>query len=611
MAAAPTPPPQPVGAFVAGLRVQDYRPIRHLWIPLRATTVLIGMNNSGKTSVLEALGVALGERGAPEDILVQPDGSRASSFTIDVLIKPAEGTDFEERLAESLGDAIQIPQKESDPQYFTLRTTGTPDTRRGGLSLQRNFLKGWATSRDEAERLPVMTRPAVTRETLDLIAFNLLDARRDIVEQLRSRATFWGRMASSVELADELRQQVERELEALSQRILEGSSLLNMIRQELVAAASALSIGPHHVRVTPLPGRIEELARSMDVLLQAPESPAIPIGHHGMGTRSLAALMVFRAFVKFRLAQMGRSLPVVLSGFEEPEAHLHPQAQRAVFTLLQDIPGQKIISTHSPYVASIADAFDFRLLRREGGSVKAFWLDDKLPDGTPAFSDEEKDMLRRFVQHQHGEVLFAQLVILFEGDTEEAMLPVFAHHHWRGGADSLGVSFVRAGAAGNYKHFLKLLEALRIPWLIFSDGDAEGQKGVGAAQEAIGRALDRNSPEVVMLPPGQDIENYLLGRGYRPQAESAARRYEGDMALEDYRNRYHGQKAKGGATRDYQSSGWEERLMLDYLKAHKGKAYGRALAEEILEQGQPPIPPLILELLERADQRLQAAGAAA
>lgn len=94
MAAAPTPPPQPVGAFVAGLRIQDYLPIRHLWLPLRATTVLIGMNNSGKTSVLEALGVALGERGAPEDILVQPDGSRAPSFTIDVLIKPAEGTDF-------------------------------------------------------------------------------------------------------------------------------------------------------------------------------------------------------------------------------------------------------------------------------------------------------------------------------------------------------------------------------------------------------------------------------------------------------------------------------------------------------------------------------------
>jgi putative ATP-dependent endonuclease of the OLD family len=611
MAAAPPPPLQPVGAFVAGLRIQDYRPIRHLWIPLRATTVLIGMNNSGKTSVLEALGVALGERGAPEDILVQPDGSRTLSFTIDVLIKPAEGTDFDERLTESLGDAIQIPQKESDPQYFTLRTTGTPDNRRGGLSLQRNFLKGWATSRDEAERLPVMTRPAVTREILNLIAFNLVDARRDIVEQLRSRATFWGRMASSVELADELRQQVELELQALSQKILEGSPLLNMIRQELVTAASALSVGPHDVRVTPLPGKIEELARSMDVLLKAPSSPAIPIGRHGMGTRSLAALMVFRAFVKFRLAQMGRSLPVVLSGFEEPEAHLHPQAQRAVFTLLQDIPGQKIISTHSPYVASIADAFDFRLLRREGGSVKAFWLDDKMPDGTPAFSDEEKDMLRRFVQHQHGEVLFAQLVILFEGDTEEAILPVFANHYWKGGTDSLGVSLVRTGGAGNYKHFLKLLEALRIPWLIFSDGDAAGQKGVGAAQEAIGRPLDRNPPEVVMLPPGQAIENYLLELGYRSQAESAARRCEGDTALEDYRNRHHGQKAKGGVTRDYQSPGWEERLMLDYLKANKGKAYGRALAEEILEQGQPPIPPLILELLERAERRLQTAGAAA
>jgi putative ATP-dependent endonuclease of OLD family len=53
-----------------------------------------------------------------------------------------------------------------------------------------------------------------------------------------------------------------------------------------------------------------------------------------MGTRSLASLFVFRAFVSWKRSkadQESERLHPFLA-LEEPEAHLHPHAQRAVFS---------------------------------------------------------------------------------------------------------------------------------------------------------------------------------------------------------------------------------------------------------------------------------------
>jgi putative ATP-dependent endonuclease of OLD family len=321
-----------------------------------------------------------------------------------------------------------------------------------------------------------------------------------------------------------------------------------------------------------------------------------------MGTRSLSALLIFRAYVKAILATASGAGTLSVAAFEEPEAHLHPQAQRSVLSVIQEIPGERIISTHSPFVAAIADIFDLRVFRRDSDGTKVSWLPDADATGASAFTGEQLSHLRRFVQQRHGEILFAKVVGLFEGDTEDAAIPVLARAHWPEGPDALGISLVNVGGSGNYKHIVTALNGLSIPWVVFSDGDQAAKDGVAAAGKAIGRALDDTCPDIVLLPGGQDFEAYLLSQGLRGQVEKAIEEFFGSTALEDFKLQYDGTKLpKNAGTRDYKSTGWEERLAHDFMDKHKG-TYGMALGEGLAKSGL--LPARVKDFFDRIDVRL-------
>jgi putative ATP-dependent endonuclease of OLD family len=512
---------------VAEVRIQDFRAIKDLWTPIRPNLVLLGENNSGKTAFLAALDVALGSaRGRVEDLRKDEVGKTTSRFVIEVRFEPLVGDEFDEPTAQVLGNG-PIQLKGNEPPFFAIRCKGELDARRGDVTLKRVFLKGWARERSVAEKLSELASVQVSREHRYLFTFNLLDARRDAVEQLRNSRTFWGQVVSDLRLSEPTRQEIEQTLASLGSKLKDGSLPLTALQKELSEIRSVIAHPRLDVEVAALPLQVKDLLRAMDLLLTEAGQTALPMSAQGMGTRSLSALLIFRAFVHSVLAAADGPGTLSVAAFEEPEAHLHPQAQRAVLGAIKAIPGQRIISTHSPYVAAAADIFDIRVFRRTAEGARCAWVNETDGNGSQVFSGEQLTHLRRFVQLRHGEVLFARVVGLFEGDTEEAALPTFANAHWHGGADAAGVSLVNVGGAGNYKHVVVALTALGIPWIVFSDGDPAGVEGLAAAGKALSRTLDDSSPEVVMLPRAQDFEAYLLAEGLRADIEKSILRFFG------------------------------------------------------------------------------------
>ena len=55
---------------------------------------------------------------------------------------------------------------------------------------------------------------------------------------------------------------------------------------------------------------------------------------------------------------------------EEPEAHLHPQAARALWQKVTQLPGQRIISSHSPYFVQNVPFRKLRVFRKDGVGVR-------------------------------------------------------------------------------------------------------------------------------------------------------------------------------------------------------------------------------------------------
>lgn len=218
---------------LADVRIQDFRGLRDLCTTLDPLTVVIGENNAGKTSFLQGLAVLFGpNRPSHDDFYVGQDGMRSEHFMIDVRLRPSEGADFDDGMRARFKGAIQFADASCDSEYVVLRGTGRVDAVGGGVSLERRFLKGWASSRPEAAKLDVLSDHVGTQH-LELVAFFLLDAKRDLVEELRVRNSHWGRLLSELEIASSARAEIEKQLDELSREIIASSPILADITKEL------------------------------------------------------------------------------------------------------------------------------------------------------------------------------------------------------------------------------------------------------------------------------------------------------------------------------------------------------------------------------------------
>ncbi len=584
------------------VRIHYFRCIRDLCVPLDDLTILVGPNNVGKSTFLRALEVAIGgARPTDDDLHVDETHQRDDRFVIDLRIVPADNSErFEEPFAVRYGTAVRLPA--DGPEFVTLRTIGREGTDGSGPTTEQWFLDGWTCDPVEAEKLTQLDRP--NREQLRLISFFLLDASRDIVDELRQRRSYWGRLLSNVGINAIDKAELEEELRTLGEAVVGKSAILTTLRDELDNVKKALGSAVSAVSIEALPARIEEVARAVDILLAAPGSAALPLRLQGLGSRSLAVVMVFQAFTRLRLGADQDIKPLPVSAFEEPEAHLHPHPQRPMLELIDNLPGQKLVSTHSPYVPQLADLFNIRAFTRDGGTIACQFVPRVNGDGTPSFEADALDLVRRFVQRNNGEVLFARLVVLFEGDTESGALPVLARARWDIDPSAHGVSLIDAQGGGNFKHFVRVLEYLGIPWVILCDGDDGGNAAIKGVENALGRAP--TPTEVFMLPAGENFETYLVSAGYQDQLRAAIVARDGPTALDDYKNLLHGQPRSATVVRDYASAGWEDRLLADYCRDKlKNASGGSAIAEAILasvEAGDQPSIPLVADaLLARAD----------
>ena len=189
--------------------------------------------------------------------------------------------------------------------------------------------------------------------------------------------------------------------------------------------------------------------------------------------------------------------------------HICIPCQRALFGQIESIPGQRIVSTHSPYICSQADIQTFIHFGKNGNETRlsTFASGAKL-------TGEDIRRINREVMNTRGDLLFSRFIVLFEGETEEQALPAFAVKHWGYHPHEVGISFVGVGGKDRYTPFLRLASRFNVPFCIFSDGSTTDIESVNRCLQKAELEKYPTNQAVVPIPNGADFETFLSQPDY-------------------------------------------------------------------------------------------------
>jgi putative ATP-dependent endonuclease of OLD family len=133
-------------------------------------------------------------------------------------------------------------------------------------------------------------------------------------------------------------------------------------------------------------------------------------------------------------------------------------------------------------------------------------IDEVIDHSYKIFSHTEICNLNTYIQRSRGEILFARKWLMYEGQSEDVILPYFAKILEKD-FDESGVNSIIYRNNGSAGSFVKLAKVLSIPWIILADNDKQGKstadevRNCGYSEEIIN--------EQVLLTKQQDFENEL------------------------------------------------------------------------------------------------------
>ncbi len=424
------------------------------YVPLcEPLAVLLGENNAGKSSVIDALRILFTPEAGPRGRrwITEQDfrHDHAGARTTDVLELEAQltGLNQEEQarmvtcLAPSLGQGCARLRLRA-----TRRATGRVDVEWFGGDSQHADVEAWAR---------------------EAVVFTYLPALRDAAADLRP-----GRENRLVGLLDALapvghddRVEIERITAEANQALSQVGAIVDA-RTSIQSRLGGMTGSGGFTQRTDLAFADPRFDRIV-ATLRALAGPSVPLelAENGLGYNNL----LYIAVVLAALAD-NRDAALRLLLVEEPEAHLHPQLQDLLMRYLESESGngtQVVLSSHSPNLASAA--------RVERVTVMITGAEDapSVARAPREFGLDSRQLghLRRFLDATKSSLLFARGVILVEGVAEQLLVPVLATRLGRP-LPRHGVAVINIGGVA-FAPFVGLFGSDRLPYrcAVLSDAD--------------------------------------------------------------------------------------------------------------------------------------------
>lgn len=191
---------------------------------------------------------------------------------------------------------------------------------------------------------------------------------------------------------------------------------------------------------------------------------------------------------------------------EDPETRLHPIMLSIAWGLFSLFSLQRITTTNSGELLSLAPLEDLCRLVRNTNKVSAYRLSEN------DLSAEELRKISFHIRFNRPSALFARCWLLVEGETEIWLMNEFSrqcNYYF----ETEGIKVI-AFAQSGLKPLLKFANKMGIEWHVLTDGDEAGRKYAATATHYANKINSSDRDRLTMLP-APDMEHFLYREGFR------------------------------------------------------------------------------------------------
>ena len=533
--------------------IENFRGISRLELELGPTTVVIGENNHGKTSLFDVLDRCMGGPGGGEtgvwefrDFRRTPQGERLPirvELTFD-----AEGAFHGESLTGKLFRPALWADGAGAPR-LRIEFSGAP----GSGAMPHRFLD------EGGDALTVDADAMVLQRLRQLHPFLLIR----LAHPMERGVLEWSRRERPDD--DEDRPDPEESITQVYHRLAGARGPVPT--EELQRALQAARTLGDQVRGR-LRSSLSPVRKVLEHFLEEGDGDG-RTRPPGGGSQSLGVLLVLGALLEMRdeLTLDAEATPLI--ALEEPEVHLHPMVLSATWDVIESLQAQTLVTTNSgEFLSDVPLPYLRRLVRRDG-HIEAFHLREGRLD---------PESLRRVAFHvraKRGAILFARCWLLVEGESEYWLLREMARTLGYE-LESEGVRCVEFAQCG-VGPLVRLADELGIEWHLLADGDESGQV---FGREAMTFLRGRPKRRHVTTLDRRNIEAFLWHHGFEDTYRAAA-----------------GVAAAGTEEGDRISP---HRVVERAIRRNSKPYLALSVAEECARRGPDGVPPLLRRVIERA-----------
>ena len=516
------------------LHIKNFRKLNNVEINLADATFLVGANNSGKSTTLDAIEILTSEKKLDSlcrSKYISENGEELTNDTDDIII---EGTfsnvpkDIVQQKGFNASRLITTRNGDDISYSFRYRVRLSPDNKSHReilmhtITLKSEYAScstyqelidkgidpGYFDGRDLSKKLN-----AASKKELENVCPDLYDVN-EVEEWFENPGGIPGNVLSQLprflkikadvlsgEMAADKSGTLHDLLDLLFSQVREASpnykkavEALSELEKEMDTTDPNTEFGKLMCELNRVvDGVFHRASINVDTELTKPDNlkakfsasltsnVKTPIDRQGTGLIRATVFALLR-YNKQREEMLAASKSRgVIIGFEEPELFLHPNAAEKMRDIIYELASENdqiVATTHSPYMIDLSKGNtqvlnSFRIIENEYASVKAF----NLSDAFCSIYDDDRTRVKMIqkIDDYVARVFFAQKVIIVEGDTEDI---VFRHtinampENVR--KDIKGkYQIVKATGKATMISFIKYLKALNVNIFVVHDEDAD------------------------------------------------------------------------------------------------------------------------------------------